>query len=632
MKGNKILAGILSAAMVLATMAVPAFAEDENYITVNDDDATTYTTFSAARDAASNKGYTEVTYKIHGKVVADEGVDATSNVWLSLIDGNDTDVKTINFVGADQNAELNISQHRVILALNNEKASADVNFSKLTLSKSECNGDVYDLGHSTKYFTTWLRCPDAANRTVTYTECTFTNGSCNNQYGKTIYKNCTFKNSANYCLWVYTALKDDNTSTGAVEVTGGTMDGLKGVKAYTENATGNAKTDITLDSVKIKSENKPAVVASIAGNITLKDVDTTECTKGIICADFAPNLNQKTLADITVNGKKLEFLYCVDNKDYYTTKQDAETAAGTTKTIKSYVARIGGTYYETFANAVASAKTGETVTLLCDASGNGIQIPSGSDLTLDLNGKTYTIDGALVGSSGTVSQAFQLLKDSNITIQNGTITSKKALMLVQNYSNLTLDNVTLDGTELPAQEPYTLSNNNGNVTIKNSTIIGSARGFAFDVCDFDSYKGATVTVQDSTINGLVEISNPNGGEMNSKLVYGGNNYSTVGKYYITADGVKAVSNNAKITGTTATADTTDNSKATGFLSTIAPAATGETINASGIFWTVTGNGETRRTDIFDLSNIESSGSMTIGLIINGLNDANAKAVANVLAK
>ncbi len=626
MKGNKILAGILSAAMVLATMAVPAFAENEKVASFDIGTDQTYTKFSDAIAAASNKGYTEVTYKIHGKVVADEGVDATKSVWLSLIDGNDTDVKTINFVGADQNAELNISQHRVILALNNEKASADVNFSKLTLSKSDC-GWADDIGHSTYYFTTWLRCPDAANRTVTYTECTFTNGSCNNQYGKTIYKNCTFKNSANYCLWVYTALKDDNTSTGAVEVTGGTMDGLKGVKAYTENATGNAKTDITLDSVKIKSENKPAVVASIAGNITLKNVDTTECTKGIVCADFAPNRNQKTLADITVDDQKLEFLYCVGNEDYYTTKQDAETAAGTTKTITSYVARIDGTYYDTFADAVKSAKTGETVTLLCDASGNGIQIPSGSDLTLDLNGKTYTIDGALVGSSGTVSQAFQLLKDSNITIQNGTITSKKALMLVQNYSNLTLDNVTLDGTQLAASVPYTLSNNNGNVLIKNSTILAAANGYAFDVCDFADYPGATVTVVNSEISGLVEISDWNGNGMSGKLIYGENVYQTEGDYKYTGDGFTLLAKTA--TATTATG--AEESKATGFSSVITPADS-SVPKATKIYWTVTNSdNEKKTTETFTLPTYEGAGSMTVGLIINGLYDAAATAVAHVLA-
>ena len=38
---------------------------------------------------------------------------------------------------------------------------------------------------------------------MTYTNCTFPNGVCNNQYGKTVFNNCQFTNSANYNLWNY---------------------------------------------------------------------------------------------------------------------------------------------------------------------------------------------------------------------------------------------------------------------------------------------------------------------------------------------------------------------------------------------------------------------------------------------
>ena len=105
------------------------------------------------------------------------------------------------------------------------------------------------------------------------------------------------------------------------------------------------------------------------------------------------------------------------------------------------VAKIGSTEYETLEAAWNAASDGDLITLLADCNGNGLKAAQGkysTGLTVDFAGYTYTVDGATVGSSGTETQAFQLLKDNNITFKNGTIYSEKALMLVQNYSNLTL--------------------------------------------------------------------------------------------------------------------------------------------------------------------------------------------------
>ena len=194
--------------------------------------------------------------------------------------------------------------------------------------------------------------------------------------------------------------------------------------------------------------------------------------------------------------------------------------------LPDYVAQIGENKYETLAEAVAAAKSGDTITLLQDCSGNGIQIPSGSDLTIDFNGFTYTIDGESVGSTGTKTSAFQLLKDSDITFKNGTLTSSTAKLLIQNYANLTLDNMVLDGSELAgtAPYPYTLSTNNGETLIKDTTIIGKDSGNAFDVCSFSPYTANTVTVEgDSVIEGNIELSSSN--EADQKLVLNGGDFS-----------------------------------------------------------------------------------------------------------
>ena len=81
-------------------------------------------------------------------------------------------------------------------------------------------------------------------------------------------------------------------------------------------------------------------------------------------------------------------------------------------------------------------------------------------------------------------------------------------MLVQNYSDLTLEGMTLTLNNANYASAYTLSNNNGNVVIDGTTINANpAGGFAFDVCRYSSYPSVNVTVTgNSVINGDVEVS------------------------------------------------------------------------------------------------------------------------------
>lgn len=171
--------------------------------------------------------------------------------------------------------------------------------------------------------------------------------------------------------------------------------------------------------------------------------------------------------------------------------------------------KIGVNTYETLQAAI-DATSGEaaTIELLSDANGNGAIVPSGKNITIDFNQHVYDITGDLVGSTGTATQALQLLKGSTVTLKNGEIKSTKAKMLVQNYANLTIDSMKLDGSSLNATKPYTLSNNCGNVVIKDSEIIAKAGGYAFDVYYWPTFgytDGVTVSVEgQSKIIGDVE--------------------------------------------------------------------------------------------------------------------------------
>lgn len=194
-------------------------------------------------------------------------------------------------------------------------------------------------------------------------------------------------------------------------------------------------------------------------------------------------------------------------------------AARTALAGENDAAKIGNQTYETLEAAFADVPDEKptTITLLRDAAGNGIQVAGTKNITLDLGGFTYTIDGNAVGSSGTETNGFQLLKGATVKFQNGTITSTKAKILIQNYSNLTLQDVLLDGTNLVGSAPYTLSLNCGNIKITGNTSIRAKPngGVAFDLYYWatNGYtEGVQVTVDTTgTISGPIELTTDSSG-------------------------------------------------------------------------------------------------------------------------
>ena len=128
---------------------------------------------------------------------------------------------------------------------------------------------------------------------------------------------------------------------------------------------------------------------------------------------------------------------------------------GTSAMAATYVS--GDTEYDSLQAAFSGVADGGTITLgsdVADGSGSKTMKGTAKTFTLDLNKHTYTFAGNPVGSSGTETQGFQLLKGNTVTIKNGTLNvapqgSTKFAMDIQNYSNLTLENVVVDGSNLP---------------------------------------------------------------------------------------------------------------------------------------------------------------------------------------
>lgn len=190
------------------------------------------------------------------------------------------------------------------------------------------------------------------------------------------------------------------------------------------------------------------------------------------------------------------------------------------------VAKIGTTEYATLAEAFAAItdNTATTIEVLTDCSGNGIIVPTGRDITVNFNNYTYTVNtDVLAGSYGTKSQCFQLLRDSKVTFNNGTIVADNAAikMIIQNYSDLTLTGMTINATSGTNNVNYVVSNNNGNTVFgSGTTITAKDTGVAFDVYSFKNefnYTGANVTIDGATINGKIEVSANNDGCETSTL-------------------------------------------------------------------------------------------------------------------
>ena len=388
----------------------------------------TYSSFSDAVNAAAPDENGVITYEISGKV------DVTDTGWVQVAKAGLADLSKVAFVGINDDAEICITGGLAILA--DQKYDIDVSFTNLKLSKPN---PTYggDYGHSTNYFTCWLRNTGAAENTVTYTNCVFPNGVCNNQYGKTVFDRCQFTNdtSGKFNLWNY---------GGNTEVKGSTFTGTRGIKTYNEGDLDVAPTVTVTDTSFDGLTEKAAIVASKPTNITLTTVTATDCTKGLLQKDIEGSKGEQKVT-IEANGTGISGDFNITaQKDAEAAKNEFNITAGTfpgginndylapganfdatTGEVKmSYVAKIGDTEYPTLADAFAATdKTGDTVIeLLDDINMTGKNwTPVGVDgyhgqgvITLNGNGKTITGLSAPLFAGGFAGKSGIVIKDLTI--------------------------------------------------------------------------------------------------------------------------------------------------------------------------------------------------------------------------
>ena len=464
---HKLLSILLCLAMALSLLPTAALAEGETGAGPIKVGETSYSSFSDAVNAAEPDGSGVITYEISGKV------DVTATGWVQVAKAGLTGPTKVEFVGKTGDAEICITGGLAILA--DQKYDIDVSFTNLKLSKPN---PTYggDYGHSTNYFTCWLRNTGAAENTVTYTNCTFPNGVCNNQYGKTVFNNCKFTNNTAGLsnLWNY---------GGETKVEECTFTGTRGIKMYNEGTLQNPP------SIEIKNTNftgmteKAAIVVSKAANVTLNTVGATDCTMGLLQKDIEGSTDEQKVT-IEANGTGISGDFNITaQKDAEAAKNEFNITAGTfageinndylapganfdatTGEVKmSYVAKIGDTEYPTLADAFAAAnKTGDTVIELLDDinmtgknwtpvkvegyHGQGV-------ITLNGNGKTITglsaplFAGGFAGKSGIVIKDLTIA-DADIDGTTNNLGIGAFINCVDSMTRIELDNCHLKNSKI----------------------------------------------------------------------------------------------------------------------------------------------------------------------------------------
>ena len=463
---HKLLSILLCLAMALSLLPTAALAEEATGAGPIKVGETSYSSFSDAVNTAEPDESGVITYKISGKV------DVTDIGWVQVAKAGLPDLSKVEFIGITDDAEICITQGVAILA--DQSYDIDVSFEALKLTKLNPQW-AGDFGHSTNYFTCWLRNTGRAENTVTYTNCTFPNGVCNNQYGKTVFNNCQFTNSANYNLWNY---------GGNTEVKNSAFIGVRGIKTYNEGTLAVAPTVKIEQTTFSGLTEKAAIVASKATDITLTNVTATGCIKGLLQKDIEGSTTDEQKVTIEANGTGISGDFNITaQKDAEAAKNEFNITAGTfpgginndylapganfdatTGEVKmSYVAKIGDTEYPTLADAFAAAnKTGDTVIeLLDDINMTGKNwTPVSVDgnhgqgvITLNGNGKTITglsaplFAGGFAGKSGIVIKDLTIADaDINDTTNNQGIGA--FINCVDSMTRIELDNCHLKNSKI----------------------------------------------------------------------------------------------------------------------------------------------------------------------------------------
>ena len=352
---------------------------------------------------------------------------------------------------------------------------------------------------------------DLGGKTLTLTEDDLYFGTTTFKNGTIVVDPSVKPSTAVFWMFANQTLTFDNVKLVATGVTGTYLIGLDGNNAdlnvlngseiVVENTTAldldiicvNASTgnDIVINNSKVKVTNLDGRVF-FRGNYTISgtsDIDLSGITKAGFRIEAGQTLTIADTATVDIVGEPRDGgIHLTDYTSTYT-KADAATVNATVN--KPAVVKIGETDYDTIAEALAAAKSGDTIELLTDVTVEGTaQLPAG--ITIKSNGKKIngsirmlgdlTLDGPLtitgglwVGKSGetlTATLSGGKLTASYFMFQCGTYTINADIDAVYGYLsyNGTFEvNSTIHTTGTNGEVLYI----NGNVTLNNGAVLDS---------------------------------------------------------------------------------------------------------------------------------------------------------------
>ena len=396
MKGKKLLAGVLSAAMVLGTMALPAFADDSTAIV---------STTEELKTALANSTVTEIT--ISGTIDT-QGVDF-SNVDGITIKGDLSD-------GAD------------ILKFSGAYKTISITFSDVTLEWP--NANYQGLQHSTKL--TYNNCtikgqPFLYAKDEIFNDCTFIQESSDAYnvwtYGaeNVEFNNCKFK-SAGKSVLVY---NEGALTSGSVNVENCTFNASASVEGKAA-----IEIDSTYSNYSVDIDDKTAATGFAAGSTSGSSLYNVKKYQVVTGADNSKKLN----TEIKVNGETVmplsdekqaeEFGSCVAKVDdkYFATLKDAFTAA-----CNMNVADVDGIPTQTApvtVDLIADIENQEEFSAYGGAIQNGYGWHFVHNVDITLNGNGHKIDTGRHGSNHADNNKSPNI---NVSSNNGKFTVKNVI-------------------------------------------------------------------------------------------------------------------------------------------------------------------------------------------------------------
>lgn len=440
MKGKKLLAGVLSAAMVLGTMAFPAFAEENP----GTDPVKEFMNLKAQS--------VNDTHEIDLKGAT---VDVTGEYWSNIYADITIKNGTINFsdfttpdgifrVGYDNDTPVTLTLE-------------DMN---INVTNAQLGTGVFNINSASKISIT--------NSNITV-NCTQEDDIVGVFYaGSGLCGDINIQNSAintekaNAVFYRVNVNVEDST----ISVTDNYKPVFRGAEGVVEDTT------VTVVG-QLGSDNRALIQAldsnslEFVGNTTI----TTDASTPFVTSGDEANITVSAASTVTL-------------------------PASAADVVKIYTVLKDGTYYLTFADALAAAEDGDTITLLNDATLT-TDYPGSKELTIDLNDNTLTMGDK------------KMLLSADTTIKNGKI---KVELSSDNWDGIIWTwgasdiDILLEDVVIDSYSENTLlyifdfvHTSNLALTLKDSTInVGGNTQIVF--CDNAFGNGNTTTLINTTVN------------------------------------------------------------------------------------------------------------------------------------